>query len=98
MLTHYVSGKCYRCIRMAPLQWQQQLLMASCRPIIILEDAAGKLGLAHCSCWSYFRCFHVGLLFFWDLLPMHQDGPISVAGADFYGCVLAHYVSGRCCR
>src|SRR5258707_7327443 len=55
------------------------------------------LGCAHCICRYCCQWLHFGLLYFWEALLMHSDGPITLAGAAADYFALAHYISGRRC-
>src|SRR5258708_23555574 len=57
--------KCHQCIRMALLQWQWQLPMTCCQPIIFLGNATSKLRLADCCGSCHFRCLALACFLSW---------------------------------
>src|SRR5229473_139068 len=67
--------------------------MASLWPIISLWGTANALEWAHCIGRCCCRWLRFGSLFFWEVLPMHSDGPIALADAAANGFALAHYFS-----
>src|SRR5216684_2124031 len=90
-LAQYISGRHYQHIQMGPLHWWMLLLIASFWPNIFLWGTTNTLEWAHCigGCCCQWLCF--GSLFFWEVLLMRLDGPITLADAAANGFALAHY-------
>src|SRR5260370_1315504 len=96
-LAHY-----HNLIRMLPIHWDGPIALAAATAAssftlahYFLETA---LGCAHCICRYCCRWLCFGLLYFWEALPMHSDGPITLADAAADYFALAHYFSGRRCQ
>ena len=97
-LAHY-----HNLMRMLPIHWDGPIALvattaasSSTLAHYFLETA---LGCAHCICRYCCWWLHFGLLYFWEVLPMHSDGwhgPITLVGATANYFTLAHYFSGRC--
>src|SRR5260370_26449657 len=66
--------------------------------LIFLEGAADVFGWAHCIGRCCCRLLYLGPSDFWEALPMHSDGPITLADAAADYFTLAHYICGRHCR
>src|SRR5258708_8724882 len=74
------------------------LLITLLGPIRFLGGTANALKWAHCisRCCYQLLCF--GQLYFWKVLPMYSDGPITLADAAANYFTLAHYICGRHCQ
>src|SRR5258708_807017 len=85
------------CPGMCSLHLQILLQMASLWPIIFLGGTTDALRWAHyiggCCC----QLLHFGPLFFWEVLPMHSDGPIASVDAAANCFTWAHCISRYCC-
>src|SRR5260370_19733982 len=77
-LASYISGRRYQCTQMGPWHWRMLLPIALLGPIRFLGGTADALRWAHhigrCCC----QLLRFGTLYFWKVLPMHSDGPISI--------------------
>src|SRR5258708_5430106 len=96
-LAHY-----HNLMRMLPIHWDGPIALAAATAAsssalahYFLETA---LGCAHCICRYCCQWLCFGLLYFWEALPMHSDGPIASADAAANYFTLAHYISGRHCQ
>ncbi len=94
-LAHY-----HNLMRMLPIHWDGPIALAAATAAssstlahYFLETA---LGCAHCICRYCCKWLHFGLLYFWEALLMHSDGPITLVDAAANYFTLAHYFSGRC--
>src|SRR5258707_12315639 len=81
---------------MGPLHWQMLLPITSLWPIIFLGGTANALGWAYCTGGCCCRLHRLGPSDFWEVLPMHSDGPIALADTPANYFALAHYISCRC--
>src|SRR5260370_1391843 len=89
-------------MRMLPIHWDGPIALAAATAAsssalahYFLETA---LGCAHCICRYCCQWLCFGLLYFWEALPMHSDGPIASVDAAANYFTLANYISGRHCQ
>src|SRR5258708_850094 len=96
-LAHQISGRHCQCTQMGPLHQQMLLPITLLWSIIFLLGTANALRWAHCISRCCCQLLRFGLLYCWEALRMHSDGPIAFADAAADYFALAHYISGRHC-
>src|SRR5258708_3187416 len=97
-LAHHISETHCSFTQMGLLRSQMLLPITLLGPISFLGGLAYSLRWASYigRCCCQLLCF--GPLYFWEVLPMHSDGPIALADAATNYFALAHYISGRHCQ
>src|SRR5260370_18483063 len=93
-LPSYITGRSCERTQMGPLHQQMLLPITSLWPITFLGGTANALRWAYCTGGCCCQLFQFGPSDFWEALPMHLDGPISLSDAAANYFALAHYISG----